>query len=202
MSKTANNKRPAGNSRAAAAEREKLFIQAYVANRKNGTKAAIVAGFSEKTAAQMAQQILARPRVQLALREYQDALAKKFELTTESVIAELSKIVHADPRRLFGEDGRMIHPKEWPDDMAGCIASLDVVEEFDGTGKDRKLIGYTKKIKLWDKNSAIEKAMKHLGLFAEDNKQRANALSELPRDMVKAIVERLKQLNGKHPRLD
>lgn len=202
MSRTANNKRPAGNSKAAAAERERLFVEGLFANRMNGTKAAIAAGFSERTAAQKAQQLLTRPSVKIMLRERQDAMAKRFDLTSESVIAELSKIVHADPRKLFGEDGRMIHPKEWPDDMAGVVASLEVVEEFEGHGQDRKLIGYTKKIKLWDKNSAIEKAMKHLGLFAEDNKQRASALSELPREMVKAIVDRLKQLNGQSPRLD
>lgn len=202
MSRTANNKRPAGNSKAAAAERERLFVEGLFANNMNGTKAAIAAGFSARTAGQKAQQLLCRPSVQMMLRERQAAMAKRFELTSESVIAELSKIVHADPRRLFGEDGRMIHPKEWPDDMAGVVASLEVVEEFEGHGQERKLIGYTKKIKLWDKNSAIEKAMKHLGLFAEDNKQRASALSELPRDMVKAIVERLKQLNGQLPRLD
>lgn len=50
-------------------------------------------------------------------------------------------------------------------------------------------------MKLWDKNSAIEKAMKHLGLFAEDNKQRAGALADLPRPLVKAIIERLQQMN-------
>lgn len=202
MSKTVDRKKPAGNSRQAAAERERVFVSAYIANGGNGTQAAIAAGYSERTAAQMAPQVLARPAVKLALREHQDRLAMKHDLTAESVIAELSKIVHADLRRLFGEDGRMIHPKEWPDDMAGVVASLEVTEEFEGVGRDRKFIGYTKKVKLWDKNSAIEKAMKHLGLFAEDNKQRASALSELPREMVKAIVERLKQLNGKQPRLD
>lgn len=37
--------------------------------------------------------------------------------------------------------------------------------------------------------------MKHLGLFAEDNKQRAGALADLPRPLVKAIIERLQQMN-------
>jgi phage terminase small subunit len=126
-------------------------------------------------------------------------LAVKHELTTDSVIAELSKIVHADPRKLFAEDGRMLHPKDWPDEMAGAVASLEVVEEFENDGDgEKKLIGYTKKLKLWDKNSGIDKAMKHLGLFEADNKQRAGALSELPREMVKAIADRLKQLNAEY----
>jgi hypothetical protein len=38
-------------------------------------------------------------------------------------------------------------------------------------GKDRRLIGYTKKLKLWDKNAALDKAAKHLGLYERDNAQ-------------------------------
>jgi hypothetical protein len=80
--------------------------------------------------------------------------------------------------------------------MAGAVASIEVDELFDGKGKGRKFIGYTKKVKFWDKNSGIEKAMKHLGLFAEDNKQRMGALANLPRDVLQAIVERLQGASG------
>jgi phage terminase small subunit len=36
---------------------------------------------------------------------------------------------------------------------------------------DGAVVGQVKKVKLWDKNSALEKAMKHLGLFEKDNSQ-------------------------------
>jgi len=178
-----------------AAERKRLFIEAYIANGGRGDLAAISAGYVAHSARRQAVRLLAMPDVREALRERQDRLAKKHELTTESVISELSKIVHADPRRMFAANGTILPVKEWPDDVAGMVASIEVDELFDGSGRDRIWTGYTKKVKLWDKNSAIEKAMKHLGLFAEDNKQRAGALADLPRPLVKAIIERLQQMN-------
>ena len=37
--------------------------------------------------------------------------------------------------------------------------------------------GRTTKLKVWDKNAALEKAMKHLGLYEKDNSQRAPNLA-------------------------
>lgn len=195
----------AGTSKEAAAARKAAFIEAYITNGGNATEAAKTAGYSPKTAGSQGQRLLKDVEVKAALAERRESLAEKHELTTDSVIAELAKIVHADPRRLFREDGTLLSVQEWPDGIAGAVASVEVDELFEGQGSQRKFIGYTKKVKLWDKNSGIDKAMKHLGLFEADNKQKAGALAELPREMVKAIVERLKQLNagnGKPARLD
>jgi hypothetical protein len=52
-----------------------------------------------------------------------------------------------------------------------------VREEFEGRGKNWKLVGYTKKIRFWDKNAAIDKAMRQLGQFERDNTQRSENLS-------------------------
>lgn len=185
-------------SRASVAEREAVFIEAYIANGGNGTQAAREAGYAESGARRSAFKLLQRPAVIKALSARREKLARTYELTTESVIAELSKIVHADPRRMFAENGTLLPVKEWPDDVAGMVASIEVDETFKGDGKEKVWTGYTKKVKLWDKNSGIDKAMKHLGLFAEDNRQRAGALADLPRPMIKAIIERLQQMNREH----
>jgi hypothetical protein len=71
----------------------------------------------------------------------------------------------------------MKDPREWDDATAAAVASIEIVEEFSGTGADRKLVGHTKKVKLWDKNAALEKALKHLGLYERDNTQRSENLS-------------------------
>jgi phage terminase small subunit len=200
MAKTKRVKQ--GTSKASAADRHQMFVDAFIRNGRNATQAAIAAGYSPRTARQQGARLLTDVSVCAGITKRSEKLAEKYELTTESVIAELSKIVHADPRKMFDADGCLLHPKNWPDELAGVIASVEVTEEFSGRGESRELVGYTKKVKLWDKNSAIDKAMKHLGLFAEDNKQRGSALSDLPREMVKAIVERLRQLNGQSARLD
>lgn len=158
-----------------AAERKRLFIEAYIANGGRGDLAAISAGYVAHSARRQAVRLLAMPDVREALRERQDRLAKKHELTTESVIAELSKIVHADPRKIFDKDGRMLHPRDWPEEMAGTLASIEVDEVLIG----RRVKCVTKKVKFWSKDSAIDKAMKHLGLFEKDNKQKTDPLVEL-----------------------
>lgn len=187
---------PAKGGALAMAAREVAFAEAYLANNMRGDLAAISAGYAIAGAKRRAVAMLARPAVQKLIRDRQAELAKAHRLTTDSVMAELSKIVHADPRKLFDDKGTLLPIRQWPDDMAGAVASIEVDELFDGKGKGRKHIGYTKKVKFWDKNSGIEKAMKHLGLFAEDNMQRMGALANLPRDVLQAIVDRLQGVGG------
>lgn len=174
-----------GTSKEQTARRRVKFVENYISNGGNGAEAAKDAGFSDKTAYSQASRMLKDVKVIALIRERQDELANRHRLTTESVIAELSKIVHADLRRMFDANGNLLAPSEWPDDLAGAIAGVDVIT----TGGEIEVT--TKKIKLWDKNSAIEKAMKHLGLFEQDNKQK-NLLDGLPRELVKEIAARLR----------
>lgn len=107
--------------------------------------------------------------VSAALQSRRLALQTKHELTTDRILQELSRIAFADLRKAFAPDGSLLSPAEWPDDVAAAMAGVDVVETKTEAGA---IPEYTKKVKLWDKNAAIEKAMKHLGLFDQDNAQR------------------------------
>lgn len=180
-----------GSSQKAAAERRKVFVEAYITNGRNATEAAKTAGYSEKTAYSMGGQLLKHLETQRLLKDRQESLSAKYELTTENVIAELAKIVHADLRKVIGADGQVIPIKDWPDDMAAAIAAIEVAE----IGQDGQAIGQTKKIKLWDKNSAIEKAMKHLGLFEKDNDQK-RGVADLSEEQLNALLVRKAQEAG------
>jgi phage terminase small subunit len=74
----------------------------------------------------------------------------------------------ADPRKLYDEKGRLkpIHSL----DTAGAIASIDV-DNMVGTGLQRRAIGRTTKVRFVDKLVAIDRAMRHLGLYERDNRQ-------------------------------
>lgn len=179
-----------GTSKEAAAARRRLFVEAYIANSGNGTDAAITAGFSPKTAAQQATRLLKDVNVQQALKGRQEKLAEKFELTTEAVLRNLAQAIYFDPRKLYREDGSLKDVPELDDDTAMALAGVEVTEEK-GTGDERgRVVGYTKKLKWLDKNSAREQAMKHLGQYREDNTQR-NPLSDVPRDALLALVAKL-----------
>ena len=70
------------------------------------------------------------------------------------------------PKDLFNEDGSLKPINDLPDEVAGCIASLDVVENHFGESLQRKT-----KVKLYSKLEAIEKLAKHLGFYEKDNEQ-------------------------------
>ena len=58
-----------------------------------------------------------------------------------------------------------------PADVRATVAGAEVEPVYSGRGRRRSVAYYIKKIKLWDKNAALEKAMKFHGLYREDNDQ-------------------------------
>lgn len=181
----------AGTSKEAAELRRKLFVQAYIANGGNATEAAKAAGFSERSAYNSGFRMMKDDEVVQAIAARQQKLANKFELTAEGVLRNLAQAIYFDPRKLYREDGTLKDIHELDDDTAMALAGFEVTEEFQGRGEGREKVGYTKKVKWLDKNSAREQAMKHLGQYREDNTQR-NPLGDVPRDLVKALAERLR----------
>lgn len=165
----------AGTSRSAARDRKILFVEAYLSNNGNLTEAALAAGYSPGGAAKAGYRLSKDALVLSILRERQEALAKKFELTTEAVIGKLAKLVHADLRRLYNADGSLKNPHEWPDEVAAAVTGFEVTEEFVGAGKDRKFVGLRKKVKVIEPTAALNLAMKFLGLFDKDNAQKGKA---------------------------
>ena len=178
----------ASSSQAAAEHRRILFIEAYLANGGNATNAAKAAGFSAKSAHQQGCDLLKHPKVIHRLEQRKQEIAQKYALTTENVLKSLSQAIFFDPRKLCDENGNLKAIDMLDDDTAQALAGFEVTEER-GDPENRSLVtGYTKKVKWLDKNSAREQAMKHLGMYERDNKQK-NPLDGLPRDVVKAIVE-------------
>lgn len=147
-------------------DKQARFVTEYVKD-CNATQAAIRAGYSKKTAGQQGEQLLKKPEIRKAVDLRLGKAAEASDLTVERVLRELSRMAFFDVRKLVNADGSPKQVQELDDDTAAAIGGLEVLEEFEGSGKDRKFIGYTKKYKIADKNSAIEKAMKHLKLLSD-----------------------------------
>lgn len=188
MARPAKPRTKASSGADEARRRRKLFVEAYLSNGGNATQAAISAGLSAKTAGVTGHKLLKHAEVSALLKQRQTELAKKYELTTDSVIKSLAQAVHFDPRKLYNADGTLKAVHELDEDTAMALSGFEVAEEK-GTGDDRgKVIGYTKKVKWLDKNAAREQAMKHLGLYLEDNKQK-HPISELTDDQLSKFIE-------------
>lgn len=197
-----------GTSQAAAEARKLRFVEAMIATDDNITQAAVMAGFSARSAAQQGSRLLKDAKVQQLLKDRRRALLTKLELTSESVLRSLAQSVFFDPRKLYRADGTLKDVHELDDDTAMALAGLEVTEEMGPAPADtgmepqghggalkrqqgRKVLrSITAKVKWHDKTAAREQAMKHLGLFKADNTQRT-LLGDVPRDKLKAIVARL-----------
>src|SRR5690606_34339950 len=95
--------------------------------------------------------------------------ADKAEVSIARVLDEMRKLGFSDIRRAFTPGGSILSPEDWDDDFAAAVAAVEVVSrntnEKDADG--RTVIEHVHKIKMWDKNSALEKLAKHLGMFIE-----------------------------------
>lgn len=72
-------------------QKQKLFIQEYIANGSNGTKAAIAAGYSEKTACVMANENLRKPYIAQEKDRLMSKLADEVGCTKEFVLKRLKE---------------------------------------------------------------------------------------------------------------
>ncbi len=178
----------------AAKQRREVFVREYLSNGHSATKAAIAAGFSAKTAHSIGGRLLAEDGIKQAIAAAAQHVAEKVDLSTERTLRVAGAILHNDPRRFFREDGGLKPPSEWDDDMAQAVASVEAIpkilateaddeQEPQGHGgslsrkrKPKATLGYTYKIRFWNKNDAMDKVMRHQGLFEKDNEQRRENL--------------------------
>lgn len=164
----------AGTSKQAAGEKKKLFAEAYIANGGNASEAAKSAGYSAKTAGVTGCRLLKDVQVQSILGERQKALANKYELTAEAIIKSIAQDLHFDPANLFNGDGSVKAVAEMDADTRMALVSIETLQLGDADSP-----AIIRKIKWATKHQAREQAMKHLGMFEQDNKQKSDPITAL-----------------------
>lgn len=173
MPKAIKKKRvKAGTSVTAADARRVPFVHAYLNNRNNATQAAVLIGVHPRSAAVIGCRLLNDVKTQELLKQETERLASASGLSVERTLRELARITYADPRKLFDKDGRQIPIHLLDEATAAALAGFEVTEETTTTTKGKKstvasLIRNTKP-KFWDKNAAIEKAMKYHKLYSDE----------------------------------
>jgi phage terminase small subunit len=166
--------------------RRRLFVKEYFVDLES-SKAAKRAGFSTA----MGRKLLMEPEVRA---EVERQLARRGRAI--EVPAEIGAIAFSDIRKVFRPDGSLLPPADFPDDMAGAISSVEVDELFEwqpredgGRGKEKVQVGFTKKLKLWDKPAALTMLGKHFKLWADQVEVTVNAMSEEERLLrVEALI--------------
>lgn len=111
--------------------------------------------------------LLSNPIIVGKIQTLMQKRSERIQIDSDEVLRELSRIGYSDLRELYNEDGTIKHPKDWPEELARAVASIEVEEIFEGHGENRTWTGYTKKIKFWPKDRALELMGKHKKLFTE-----------------------------------
>lgn len=139
--------------------KHELFAQA-LAKGKSQADAYAAAGY--KPSEPHASRLASSGKVQARVAELAGKGAERAIVDIGRTLAEMARIGFSDLRKAF-DGNRLLHPSEWPDDVAAAISSVEVVVRPIGDGD----VEHIHKIKFWDKNSALEKIAKHLGMFIE-----------------------------------
>ena len=176
--------------------RQRQFVAEYLID-LNATRAAIRAGYSEKTAEQIGYQLLQKTSVADAIAKGQAKKQEKLELTGDWVLQELAAIARADATdyatverswvqemrvhpitgepALLARDGprwvNVIATADLPPDKRKAVASIEATE-----------VGI--KVKTYDKVRALGLLGKHFGLF---DRKEAPPVPE--NNLYRAIVE-------------
>lgn len=137
---------------------EQAYLQAYPGS----------ATWKRTSRQEMGCVLAKNPNVVAELERLRKATRDAWALEQVDVLRETARLAFADIRHVVGinEQGKayVLMPHELPEDIAKAIASFEV----DDLGRI--------KYKLADKNAALDKLMKHLGLYDKDNAQRAPVL--------------------------
>lgn len=150
--------------------RQQQFCDEYLLD-SNGQQAAIRTGYSPKTAARHAWNMLQRPAIKAYIAGKQAALTATLNLKTEALLKEYVTIAFFNVQSLYDDDGKLIPLHQLPPHIAAAVESIDIKETYTGTGENRTLSSKQVKVKPHSKLDALNALAKHLGLFEKHNQQ-------------------------------
>ena len=139
--------------------KQEMFCKEFLVD-LNGTKAAIRAGYSPKTAHVIANENLRKPYIQKMIQKLMDKRSTRVEITADRVLKELAAIGFSNigdylefgPGRLALQESEKLTREQ-----LSCISEVSKLTSKQGT---------TVRFKLHGKESALELLGKHLDIFA------------------------------------
>lgn len=147
--------------------RHRQVVDLWFGNGFNKAKALKDAGYSESVSKSGCNQIFKRKDVKQYILHKQELLKKKFEVTEESVTAELAKLAFSNMGDLLvvQEDGSAyIDFNLMTPEQRAALAEFTVEQYMEGRGEGAMPVKKTK-IKFADKKGSLELLGRKLGMF-------------------------------------
>lgn len=136
--------------------KQKMFIDEYLVD-LNATQAAIRAGYSPKTAKDIASQNLAKLNIRIEIDKRMAERSKRVGMNADRVLQELGKLAFVKIEDVIDFETGKIKPTATSDDLA-AIQSIKIKPGEYGTERE---------IKFYDKKATLELLGKHLGLWTD-----------------------------------
>lgn len=143
-------------------EKQRRFCEEYVID-WNATRAAKVAGYSEKTAAEMGYENLRKPQIQAYITEIQKDLSKLAGVSALRNILELKKLAYSNLSKFKDDWMTEKEFNELTEDEKACLSEIIHTSKTTEFGTENIV-----KFKLFDKIKAIETINKMLGYNSPD----------------------------------
>lgn len=165
-----------------------LFAQG-IAKGLSATEAMSEVGYSDP---RNSTRLMKNDEIAARIAELKERGAQRAEVSIERVLTELGRIGFSDLRKGFDENGNIKRVEDWSDDFAAAVASVEVITRSLGAGE----VEHVHKLRLWDKNSALEKIAKHLGALVDrvDVTNSDRSMQPVNIDATKLSLETLKEL--------
>lgn len=156
----------------------------------NGTQAAIRAGYSENTARSIASQLLTKLNIQDQIKKMQDNLAETAGISRLKVLLEHQKLAFSSIANLHNTWIKRKDFEDLTEDQKSCIAEIDTKikteYEYNEATEKREPIGVEYvRIKLYDKQKALDAISKMLGFDAPTKIQADINIPSLPDIIIK-----------------
>lgn len=109
--------------------KQKLFVKEYLVD-KNGAKAAVRCGYSEKTARQIAHELLTKPAVKAAIEKSIQKSCDKLDITKEKILLKIDSVIERCMQNepVFDSKGNPIG--EYKFDSRGALKGLELLGKY------------------------------------------------------------------------
>ena len=145
--------------------KQQRFVEEYLLD-LNATQAAIRAGYSKKTARNIASENMAKPDIQQAITTATRERSEATRIDAAWVLRRLTDEATADLAELYDKDGGLKPVKDWPLVWRqGLVQGVDVDETFEAGARLAKVT----RVRLSDRIRRLELIGKHVDIqaFAE-----------------------------------
>lgn len=143
--------------------KQELFCQEYLIDH-NATRAAMRAGYSQKTAYKIGFENLQKPLIKQRIDDLEKDRFKRLQMSQDEVLGQYARLARSDVRNLYDEEGKLKPIHELDDDTAYAISAVDV-DEVKAGGETMAV--KTTKVKLHDKKAALDSIAKAMKLFVQ-----------------------------------